>query len=52
MDNKKLNALGTIHRGLGIIEGVSNAVPAEIATALIDAVEMIDTVLEDLLCST
>ena len=49
MDNKKLNAISSIHRALGMIEGVSSAVSEAAGSTLIDAVEMIDNALEEVL---
>lgn len=49
MTEKTANALSTIHRALGMIEGVACGVSQEAATALIDAVEMIDGALKEVL---
>lgn len=43
-----LKALSTIERALGMIEGISYGVDAPIATGLIDAVEMIDNAVKEI----
>ena len=49
MTEKTANAISTIQRALGMIEGVSCGVEKEAASALIDAVEMIDGALKEVL---
>lgn len=49
MDEKKLDAHSTIQRALGMIEGVACGVEPEAARALIDAVEMIDGALNEVM---
>lgn len=50
MANEKLiSAISTIERALGIIEGVSCGLEDGIATALIDAVEMMDVAIKEIL---
>lgn len=49
MTEKTVNALATIHRAMGIIEGVACGVEKAAADALIDAVEMIDSALKEVL---
>ena len=49
MENENLiKAFSTIERMLGKIEGVAFVVEDKYATPLLDAVEVIDTVLEEL----
>ena len=47
--NDNLQALSTIERALGMIEGISYGVDESIATGLIDAVEMIDSAVKELI---
>lgn len=47
MDQKKLNAISTIHRALGMIEGVACAVSETAGATLIAAVGMIDEAVEE-----
>lgn len=50
MANEQLiSAISTIERGLGIIEGVSCVVDNAIGTALIDAVEIIENAVKEIL---
>lgn len=50
MENEKLiSAISAFERGLGIIEGVSCGVDNAIGTALIDAVEMIENAVKEIL---
>ena len=50
MANEKLiAAISTIERGLGIIEGVSCGVDNTIGSVLIDAVEMIEHAVKEIL---
>lgn len=44
---KVLNAISTINRALGIIEGVSYGLQSDQASALIDAVSMIEESLKE-----
>lgn len=48
----KLQAIGTIERALGMIEGISYGVDEPIATGLIDAVEMIDDAVKEITGAT
>ena len=43
-----LQALSTIERALGMIEGISYGVDEQISTGLIDAVEMIDLAIKEI----
>ena len=45
---KLLSAISTIERALGMIEGVSTGLSSDQASALIDAVEMIDNALKEI----
>jgi len=45
---KKLCALSTINRALGIIEGASCGLDAAVGTTLADAVQMIDEAVKEL----
>lgn len=50
MANKKLiHSMSIIERALGIIEGISFGVDNAIGTALIDAVEMIEHAVKEIL---
>lgn len=48
-DNKLISHVSTIQRALGMIEGASCGVDTAVATALIDAVEMIDVTLKEMM---
>lgn len=49
MDEKKLGAVSTIQRALGIMEGLACGLPEDTQPFVYDAVEMIDQSLEVLL---
>ena len=46
--NDNLQALSTIERALGMIEGISYGVDEPIATGLIDAVGLIDNAVKEI----
>ena len=48
VDMKIINAISTINRALGVIEGVSYLASSDQATALVDAVAIIDEALKEL----
>jgi hypothetical protein len=49
MNEKKLKALGEIQRALGMLEGLSYTTDAKAAECTIDAVEIIDEALKEVL---
>lgn len=46
-DEKKINAVSTIQRALGMIEGVASGLDTRLAQALFDAAEMIDEAVKE-----
>lgn len=49
MDDKQRKALSEIQRALGILEGVSYSVSMRASAGIIDAVQIIDTSLKEVL---
>lgn len=45
---KMISAFSTIERALGIIEGISYTLDSNAATALVDAVQMVDEAVKEL----
>ena len=51
MDDKQRKALSEIQRALGILEGVSYSVSMRASTGILDAVQIIDTNLNEVFCN-
>lgn len=51
MDEKKLKYLGEIQRALGMIQGVSYMLSGDQASAVVDAIDIIDEALKEVLAN-